>query len=183
MAQEDCCSNIAFELIDRRTVQFSVSETALSSIGRFFETLFEVVHGVLASRFAFHKIRFLKIRRMQDGYCFVSAGQSKRTASPFANPLFLCDDSEGVASNKVHTIPFARAKQRIDVLFLAMVNSFNAIFFRDVPPFRLRRPSPAVCGKNIVWRTTRQAIRNRESIALNSSVLQKLVKELARLAP
>src|SRR5690348_16491500 len=105
---------------------------------------------------------------MQDGYCFVSAGQFKWTASPFPNPLFLCDDSEGVASNKVHTIPFARAKQRIDVHFLALVNSFNSIFFRDVAPFRLRRPSLAICGKLVVWRTTGQAIRNRESIALNS---------------
>ena len=118
---------------------------------------------------------------MQDGYCFVSARQFKRTASPFANPLLPCDDSEGVASNKVHTIPFARAKQRIEVLFLAMLNRFNAIFFRDVASFR--RPSPAVCGKNIVWRTTGQAIRNRESIALDSSIIQKIVKELARLAP
>lgn len=63
---------------------------------------------------------------------FVSARQFKRTASPFDNPLLLCDDSERVTSNKVHTIPFARAKQRIDVVFHAMLNSFNAIFFRDV---------------------------------------------------
>ena len=110
---------------------------------------------------------------------FVSARQFKRTASPFDNPLLLCDDSERVASNKVHTIPFARANERIDVVFHAMLNSFNAIFFRDVAPFR--RSSPAVCGKNIVWRMTGQAIRNRESIALDPSVLQKLVKELARL--
>ena len=110
----------------------------------------------------------------------MSAGQFKRTASPFANPLFLCDDSEGVASNKVHTIPFARAKQRIDVLFLAMVNSFNAIFFRDVARF----DDQALLSVGFFYvRTTGQAIRNRESIALNSSVLQKLVKELARLAP
>ena len=121
---------------------------------------------------------------MQDGYLLCGPlGNLSGRPLPLANPLLLCDDSEGVASNKVHTIPFARAKQRIDVLFLAMVNSFNAIFFRDVPLFRLRRPSPAVCGENIVWRTTGQAIRNRESIALNPSVLQKLVKELARLAP
>src|ERR1035438_4054922 len=119
---------------------------------------------------------------MQDGYCFVSARQFKRTASPFDNPLLLCDDSEGVASNKVNTIPFAPPKQRIDVLFLAMLNSFNAIFFRDVAPFRLGRPSFPVCGKNIVRRMTGEAVRNRESIARDSSIHQKPIKDLACLS-
>jgi hypothetical protein len=34
-----------------------------------------------------------------------------------------------MTSNKVNTIPFATLKQRIDVLFLAVLDSFNAIFF------------------------------------------------------
>ena len=92
---------------------------------------------------------------MRDGYCFVSAGQSKRTASPFANPLFLCDDSEGVASNKVHTIPFARAKQRIDVLFLAMVNGFNAVFFWGVAAIPTSTTEPCYLWETLMWRTTR----------------------------
>ena len=88
-------------------------------------------------------------------------------------PSFCATIRRAWPPTRSHTIPFARPKQRIDVLFLAMVNSLYAIFFRDVAPFRLRRPSLAICGKLVVWRTTGYAICNRESIALNSSVLQK----------